>query len=90
MKKYTVSGRVDRFPGNLGWYFIRVPKEMTQNMRGDRGLIPVHLTYKNTSWDSSLLPMGNGTHFIALPLKVRKPHAIDIGDTVKISFMLRS
>jgi len=35
------------------------------------------------------LPMGDGTHFIALPAKVRKKENLSLGDEVEISFETR-
>ncbi|MFN0116865.1 MAG: DUF1905 domain-containing protein [Elusimicrobiota bacterium] len=55
----------------------------------DRGLIPIFITLGKSIWKSSLLPMGDGTHFIALPAKVRKAEDIKIGKRVKLSFVLR-
>lgn len=89
MKKYTVTGFVDRFPGNLGWHFIRIPKDMELPKNGIRGLIPVHLELEGETWDSSLLPMGDGTHFIALPKKVRKATEIELKDKITVTFTKR-
>ena len=37
----------------------------------------------------SVLPMGDGTHFIALPAKVRSKEKLPLGAEVEISFETR-
>ena len=54
-----------------------------------RGLVPITVTLGNTTWDTSLMPKGDGTHFIALNAKVRNSEGVAVGDRVKLSFRLR-
>lgn len=54
-----------------------------------RGLIPISITLGEMNWDSSLMPMGDGTHFIALSAKVRKAENLKFGDGVNLSFTFR-
>jgi len=91
MEVYSTSGKVEIFPQKGGWVFIRIPKTITTKLlhRADRGLIPIKATVGLTSWDTSLLPMGDGTHFIALNAKVRKKENIEVNKTISISFTLR-
>lgn len=65
---------------------------MTEKLahKADRGLIAINATVGNTSWDTSLLPMGDGTHFIALNAKVRASEKIKLGDKIEILFRPRS
>lgn len=92
MKPYKVSVVVKLFPQKGGWHYISVPKRITKDLSifADRGLIPVSVTIGKTTWNSSLLPMGDGTHFIALSAKVRKAESISIGDKVEASFIVRA
>jgi hypothetical protein len=55
----------------------------------DRGLIAIAATVGRTSWLTSLLPMGDGTHFIALPAKVRSKEKLLLGDMLDVSFQIR-
>ena len=88
---FTVTGEVELFPQKGGWHYIRVPEDYTDLTKdyADRGLVAITATVGETSWDTSLLPMGDGTLFIALNAKVRKSEKIDLGDTIDISFKLR-
>jgi hypothetical protein len=91
MKTYQTRGLVEIFPQKGGWVYIRVPSSITRELlyRADRGLIPIKATVGKTSWETSLLPMGDGTHFIALNARVRKRENIDVGKMITISFELR-
>ena len=88
---YVVSGEVELFPQPGGWYFVRVPVDITEDleMLADRGLIAVQAVVGTTTWDTSLMPMGDGTKFIALNARVRKANRIDLDDIVTVSFSLR-
>jgi hypothetical protein len=91
MDTFEITGKVELFPQKGGWFYLHVPLNITKGLlhRADRGLIPIKATVGTTSWNTSLLPMGDGTHFIALNAKVRKREGLDLGKTVSISFVLR-
>jgi Domain of unknown function (DUF1905) len=55
----------------------------------NRGLVPITAQIRNTTWQTSLLPMGDGTHFIALSAKVRKAEDVQVGGKVSVTFRLR-
>ncbi len=88
---FKVKGKIELFPQKGGWYFIRVPKKYTTMTKdlADRGLVAITASVGDTYWDTSLLPMGDGTHFIALSARIRKAENIKLGDSIKISFRLR-
>ena len=90
MSRHTIKGRVELFPQKGGWYYVRVPKKYSGMYadRAERGLIAVHATLGGSTWKTSLLPMGDGTHFIALNAKVRKAEKKGLGDRVTITFEL--
>jgi hypothetical protein len=91
MKTYKTKGKVELFPQKGGWVYISIPLAMTKELlhRADRGLIPIEATVGEYSWNTSLLPMGDGTHFIALNAKVRKKEGIEVGNYITISFTTR-
>lgn len=88
---YTVVGQVELFPQVGGWYFVRVPTQISDELGhlADRGLIAVRATVGDTIWDTSLLPMGDGTTFIALNARVRKRNTLGPGDSVTVTFTPR-
>jgi hypothetical protein len=87
-----VTGEVELFPQADGWHYVRIPPELTDELGefADRGLIAVTARLGDSVWDTSLLPMGDGTHFIALKKSVRDRNDVALGDDVTIAFSLRS
>lgn len=89
------SGTVELFDRPGGWYYVAVPSELCEPYYDlqDRGLIAITacaaLDGKEISWPTSLLPMGDGSHFIALPAKVRNRLKVAVGDDIEITFSLR-
>ncbi len=88
----TFSAAVSLFERDKGWYYVPVPLQLSKPLEylADRGLIAVTAKIGNSSWPTSLLPMGDGTHFIALPAKVRSKEKIMLGKTIEVSFELRT
>ncbi len=91
MAIFEIEGKAELFPQKGGWVYVRVPIGITEKLlhRAQRGLIPIRASVGSSSWDTSLLPMGDGTHFIALNAKVRKKEDIEVGNNVSVSFQLR-
>jgi len=89
---HTFTARVKLFERDKGWYYVLVPSKLSKPLEhlADRGLIAVTARVGKTSWPTSLLPMGDGTHFIALPAKVRSEERITLGDEVGVSFATRT
>lgn len=88
---YTFEADVELFPQDKGWFYVKVPLAMTRPLQrlADRGVIAVSATVGDSEWNTSLLPMGDGAHFIALPAKVRTRNNIEIGDRLSVAFALR-
>ena len=91
MHTYIIDGRVQQFPHAGGWYYVAVPQRYTEILQplAVRGLIAVHVVVGEVSWDTSLLPMGDGTHFIPLPAKVQRANQLDVGSCVNLTFTIR-
>jgi hypothetical protein len=86
------SGIVEIFDKEkMPWWFVRVPKELSRPYENlaDRGLIAVTVHIGKSTWQTSLLPYGDNTHFIPLPAKVRKANNIKLGDEISVQFEIR-
>ena len=88
----TFEAKIELFERDKGWYYVSVPTELSKPLEhlADRGLIAVTARIGNASWQTSLLPMGDGTHFIALPAKVRSKEKLSLGMEVEITFVVRA
>jgi hypothetical protein len=65
---------------------------MTEELSGfaDRGVIAITASVGSVSWATSLLPMGDGSHFIALNANVRQTNDLEVGDPAEAEFVVRS
>lgn len=91
MKKvFSSKGKVEIFPQKGGWIYVSIDQKYSDlGIKKPRwGLVPATITIGKTTWKKSLLPMGDGTLFIALNEKVRKAEDIKIGDTVSVNFQI--
>lgn len=90
--KNVFTASVEIFRREKGWHFVKVPAEYSKkyDSLADRGLIAVTVYAGKSCWQTSLLPYGDLTHFIALPLAVKKKEKIALGDKIKIIFELRN
>jgi len=86
------NARVELFERDKGWYYVRVPTFLSKlyECLVDRGLIAINATIGASSWPTSLLPMGDGTHFIPLPAKIRRIEKLKLGSMVGVSFDIRA
>ena len=90
----TFTGKIERFDMQGGWHFVPVPTEISKPLEFARytnqfGYIAVTAKVGNTSWQTSLLPKGDGTHFLALPAKVRTKEKLTLGNEVTVWFETR-
>lgn len=90
-KRFPVVGEVRIFAVKSPWIYVSVPKKYTAMFQpfADRGLVAITVTLGNSVWNTSLMPMGDGTQFIPLPARVRKSEGAQIGDRIKLAFALR-
>ena len=88
----TFVAKMELFEREKGWYYVSVPTYLSKPLEHlvDRGLIAVTARVGSSSWQTSLLPMGDGTHFIALPAKVRAKEKLPLGALVEVSFEPRA
>ena len=90
-KNFLVEDKVKIFQVENPWVYINVPKKYTEQTMhlADRGLVAITATLDKSSWNTSLMPMGDGTHFIPLPAKIREAEHVNLDDQIKLSFKLR-
>ena len=74
------------------WLYVPVPTELSTPLKflaTNFGFIAITARVGNSSWQTSLMPKGDGTHFIALPAKVRSKEKLSLGAEIEISFEIR-
>jgi len=88
----TFIARIERFEMKGGWHYVPVPEELSKPLEFFAihfGFIAIVAKVGNTSWETSLLPKGDGTHFIALPAKLRAKEKLSLGEEIEVSFEIR-
>ncbi len=61
---FFVEGKVEIFDKEIPWVYVCVPQAHSDELAGlaERGLIAIHACIGNSAWDTSLLPMEDGSH----------------------------
>lgn len=87
----TFQANIQHFERQGGWYYVPAPDKLVTPLlpKAERGLIAITATLNDTVWSTSLLPMGDGTHFIALSKKMLNKYSLHVGDEVRVSFVSR-
>jgi Domain of unknown function (DUF1905). len=92
--KNMFTAKIERFKCVNGWHYVTVPEELVmplklQNYMNQFGYIAITAKVRISSWDTSIMPMGDKTDFIALPAKIRKKEKLALGDEIEVLFELR-
>jgi len=88
---YTFQGKVEKFPGRGGWYFVVVPKKYTKELcekRAAWGKYPIAAQVANTTWKTKLMLKKGGDFFVALRADIRKKEGIVVGNRLRVSFTI--
>jgi len=91
LKSFTTSGRVSKFPGKGGWFYLSVPKKYTKTLKEQRrawGSYPIIAKINKTSWETKLMTKKGGDFFVALKSTIRTKEKIKKGDKIKIDIKI--
>lgn len=85
---HSISGKVKRFPGKGGWYYIMVPKKYTTLSKQYKHgrFVRILAQIGASRWGTSLLPFGKGVDFIAIKASIRKEQGIKEGSKINLQF----
>lgn len=90
--EFKVQTRVWLYPGKAGWYFVTIPKDISDDVDsqfGDLkrgwGSLRVTATIGETSWDTSIFPdKKTGEYLLPVKAAVRKKENIGMDDKVTL------
>lgn len=94
MKSFAVEGKVWRWPGDQGWHFVYVGKDLTSKIKKigkvyGSGFIKINASIGKSSWDTALFPhKKEETFLISIKQSIRRKEQIFEGDFVKIKVRL--
>jgi hypothetical protein len=83
MAKKEFKGKLERFEGVGTWIYVDIPFDVEKAF-GAKGQVKVTGTVNRASFRSSLMPHGDGTHFLVINKSVRDAAKVKIGDMVKV------
>jgi Domain of unknown function (DUF1905) len=89
------SGEVWFWRGPAPWHFVTVPDEQSDHIASVAldvtygwGMIPVTVRVGRTEWKTSLWPKDE-RYILPLRTDVRRAEAIELGDTVAVTLLLK-
>lgn len=91
--EHIFTAKIERFEIQGGWHYVLVPIELSKPLEylaNNFGFIAVNAKVGSSSWETSLLPKGDGRHFIALPAKIRSKEKLSRGTEIEVSFETRT
>ncbi|MDH4466890.1 MAG: DUF1905 domain-containing protein [Bacteriovoracaceae bacterium] len=91
-RKFIFSASVWLYSGKSSWYFITVPRKISQTIYKQYssnakawGTVGVLATIRKTTWTTSLFPdKKSQCYFLPLKLQIRKKEKILAGEEIKI------
>ncbi|WP_123041725.1 YdeI/OmpD-associated family protein [Cohnella candidum] len=79
----TFKGELFRPDGIGTWVYVTVPFPAEEAF-GKRGQIRVRGTVNGAAFRSSLMPFGNGAHYLVVGAELREAAGAGVGDTVEV------
>jgi hypothetical protein len=94
-KPFVIEGKVWKYEGPAGWYFVYVDRKISEEIAalpGKKkvgwGFVPVRATLGSTTWSTTLFPTKEKEYLLAIKAAVRNKEAVFEDDEVKVSFVL--
>ena len=93
--KYKFSSKVWRYPGDMAWYFVNVPHEISEKIREksarkSAGMVKVVVEVNKYSWSTSLFwSRQDKSYLLPLKVKARKEAGIMEGDKISVTFSIQ-
>jgi hypothetical protein len=85
----TFTAPLEKFSGKGGWTFVRIPQSFSERL-GMRGMVPVLATVEGHVFERSLMPIGDGTHMIAMNKSMLKVIGKQLPDDVTVHIAVQS
>ena len=93
-KVFTFNAQVWKWPGDMGWHFVTLPKKLSAEVKGTgkiygAGFVKVKVTIRKSTWVTALFPHKESqSYLLSIKKNIRKKESIWEGDTVIVSLTL--
>ncbi len=91
-KNFQIEAKVWRWPGDAGWHFVNIDKDISKTIRDKypKGFVRVIAKTGKTSWETSLFPHKlSQSYLLCITKVVRKKEDIWEGEVLKINLNLK-
>lgn len=94
LKKFKLRTQVWRWPGDMGWHFITIPKNISEKIQKigkpyGSGFIRSKVQIGKTVWQTALFPYTReNVYLIAVKKSIRQKECIFDKDMVSVFFTL--
>ncbi|MGE3759831.1 MAG: DUF1905 domain-containing protein [Pseudobdellovibrionaceae bacterium] len=97
MKKYSFKGKVWKYKGPTGWYFVTLPRSLSKTIRKIHGLseegwgrLKANAAIGNCKWQTAIWHDSKAMSYL-LPIKasVRKATGISSGSSISVILYLQ-
>lgn len=80
--KLTITEKLWRYPGEAAWYFIRLDKESSHQVKEGApkrgwGSVKVQVKVGATTWNTSIFPEKDGSYLLPVKASVRKAEGLN-------------
>lgn len=83
-KTHTFDAKLVRPEGTGTWTYVEVPPEVSEAF-GARGRVAIAGTISDIPFRGSLMPAGEGRHFVVVAKPIRDAAKVTTGDTVRVA-----
>ncbi|MCB9255841.1 MAG: DUF1905 domain-containing protein [Chitinophagales bacterium] len=91
--KYTFSGSLWRYQGEGAWYFVSLPKEVSEEIRGNLqwqeegwGRMKARASIQDVDWDTAIwFDTKRGTYILPIKASIRKKLALEANQVLELS-----
>ncbi|MGP8217503.1 MAG: YdeI/OmpD-associated family protein [Bacteroidia bacterium] len=84
MKQFKFKAKISRPEGVGTWHFANVPIDVEKEF-GKKGQVKVKASVNGKVFYNSLMPHGNGKHYIVLGEQIRTQAGVKVGDTINMT-----
>lgn len=96
-KKYNFKGKVWKYEGAAGWYFVTLPQSLSRAIRKSHGLseegwgrLKANASIKDCNWQTAIwFDSKAKSHLLPIKASVRKVVKISIGSSISVTLHLQ-
>ncbi len=91
-KLFSITAKVWRWPGDMGWHFISLDTKISENIRKSfpKGFVKIKARLGKSEWNTSLFPhRETKIYLLAIKKSIRRKEGVIEGESVTIDIFLK-